>query len=184
MAKKSDKKAKVSVESTGVEPTKSTVSPLEVLRVTFDGMRDTRINSPEHGRELAGVVRKALVTAGVTLTHTLNADAFGLGMRVEGFQNALYALNERDGWKFNDHLLAIGWAVGLPANDARVGKGMGFTSDPAKYVGGTRTLYNKKKHGAMPTGYDFVASNGRQPARTAQPAPAPAEPQKTEPVAA
>jgi len=173
MASKTSKSTTAKVSTTGVKPNVTT-NPLDVLRVCLDAIRPTRITSPEHGRELATQLRASLVTAGVTLTTTLNRDAFGLGLGVEGFQNLLYAINERDGWHFNDHVIALAWAVGLPANDARVGKSMGFTSDPAKYVGGTRTLYNKKKHGAMPAGYEFVASNGRQPARAAAPATEPA----------
>jgi hypothetical protein len=125
---------------------------------------------------------KVMRAAGVKIESVMNRSVVG-GFNVTGFQNVLYVCNARDGWGFTDPELAVAWAACLPANNARVGKGGGFTTDPTKYVGGTRTLFNAGKHGPTPTGYVVIKSmryvgNGAKSPVT--PPPADTQPTETE----
>lgn len=127
--------------------------------------------TPEAVKKMTGVLR----AAGVDMTAVKNRAVVG-GFNVTGFQNVLYVCNARKGWGFTDAELAVAWTVCLPGNNPAIAKGAGFVSDPGKYVGGTRTLYNASKHGPLPTGYVFVKSErffGNTPKPKAEPKPTP-----------
>jgi hypothetical protein len=138
----------------GVDQVLSNVKSVDVMDKVRAGLAAIRGMgaTPEAVAKMTAV----LVKSKVDMTPVKNRSV--VGFNVTGFQNVLYVCNARDGWKFTDAELAVAWAVCLPGNNPTVAKGAGFTSDPTKYVGGTRTAFNGKKHGPLPTGYEFVKS--------------------------
>lgn len=63
------------------------------------------------------------------------------GMRTYDFQNTLFHVNDRAGWRFTDRTLAIMWAVELTANRCDFAAHAG-------YIGSTRTAYVNGRHGS------------------------------------
>lgn len=167
MAKNKDK---------GVDQVLSNVKSTDVMEPVRAGLAAVRGMgaTPEAIAKMTRVMRAARVD----MTPVKNRAVVG-GFNVTGFQNVLYVCNARDGWKFTDAELSVAWAVCLPGNNGTVAKGAGFTSDPTKYVGGTRTAYNGKKHGPIPAGYEFHASERYVGAKP----PAPAKKTTPQPVA-
>jgi hypothetical protein len=139
----------------GVDQVLGNVKSVDVMEPVRAGL--TAVRGMGATPEAIAKMTKVLRAARVNMTPVKNKAVVG-GFNVTGFQNVLYIMNARDGWKFTDAELAVAWAVCLPGNNTTVAKGAGFTSDPTKYVGGTRTAFNGKKHGPIPTGYEFVKS--------------------------
>jgi hypothetical protein len=138
----------------GVDQVLSNVKSTDVMDKVRAGLAAVRGMgaTPEAVAKMTAV----MVKSKVDMTPVKNKSV--VGFNVTGFQNALYVCNARDGWKFTDAELSVAWAVCLPGNNPAIAKGAGFTSDPTKYVGGTRTAFNKGKHGPTPTGYVVIKS--------------------------
>jgi hypothetical protein len=150
----------------GVDQVVSNVKSTDVMEPVRAGL--TAIRGMGATPEAITKMTRVMRAAGVKFDAVKNRAVVG-AFNVTGFQNVLYVCNARDGWKFTDAELAVAWSACLPGNNPAVAKGAGFISDPTKYVGGTRTAFNAKKHGSIPTGYEFVASERYKGA----PAPAP-----------
>lgn len=100
------------------------------------------------------------------------------GLRTYDFQNTLFAVNERSGWRFTDRTLAVAWAAELASNRCD------FIAH-ADYVGSTRTAYTRGRHGSNvidPTHRTSTVFTAPKPRAARTPKPAAGEP-VAEPVA-
>ena len=61
------------------------------------------------------------------------------GLRTYDFQNTLFHVNDRAGWRVTDRTLLLIWAAELPANRCDFAL-------HADYIGGTRASYRNGKH--------------------------------------
>lgn len=147
--------------------TLDTTSKLMVLHAALNFVRATpRFTSPEVADTTVRTARVSLPEGMRDTIPAANTCRF-TGLPVAVAQNALFAINETDGWGFTDEVLSVAWALMFPANHTRIAKGAGFTSDSAKYIGGTRSLYNHGRHGVNPADLPFRPAQGR----AARPAP-------------
>lgn len=164
------KKAKVSVEEPAIAAPvvdTTTAGRFAALRVGLDAVRDTLRLTPDMAPATVATATAALVDAPAPVPNRCRFT----GLPVAVAQNALFVMNETDGWHFSDDVLAVAWHLMFPANAAKIAGGAGFVSNVTKYIAGTRSLYNHHRHGALPPGMDFRPAQGRS-AKAQKPTPA------------
>jgi hypothetical protein len=124
------------------------VGVVGTMPVHFDALRKAlaAVNASADMSEAA--MRRDVATVTAALVSTLGDKALPprnrgrfTGLRTYDFQNTLFAVNDRAGWRFSDRTLAVAWAVELASNRCD------FIVH-ADYVGSTRTAYTRGRHGS------------------------------------